>query len=372
VLGPRQAWCPRCDEVRRARPRSPCPRCSARLVALPRERGAAFWLAERTALLQRARSWFPALRAVAVAAVLLGLVAAAFVAGRGTSPAGAAAGGAAGTTPPTVTTPGGRVITGAQRDFGWRAEHGPISVLLRAMFTAGDTTNVTFEVRGLEPGWSAEGAGDLRFLDAQGRELVSARFIQDGGRSFRSGDLAGGASLLTASLPSRVDPAAVAQVSVGRLFLLRQSEERLSGTLTDADLKRRIDQRQSGEEVIPPSPASCPSCRLQVRCEFCEAVRMAGAAYRHGQVALLLTPIGRSPGQPSPQAEILVSGDSGQIGSLDTTLESGGTVVSFDARDLAETAQRGQTRMSFQVMAMLTRMQVAVGPWRLDQGSGSR
>jgi hypothetical protein len=371
-LGPRQAWCPRCDEVRRARPRSPCPKCSARLVALPRQAGPAFWLAERTALLQRARSWIPALRAVAAAALLLGLVAAAFVAGRGSSPSSAAPAGAASTTPPTVTTPGGRVIVpGGQRDFGWRAEHGRISVLLRTMFSAGETTSVTLEVRGLEPGWSAEGVGDLRVLDARGRELALARFVQDA-RSFRTGEPAGGASLVTGSLPGRVDAAAVAQVSVGRLFLLRQSEEHLSGTLADADLKRRVDQRQSGGGAVPPGPASCRSCRLQVRCESCSTVRMAGAAYRHGQVALLLTPTERSPGEPFPDAEILVSGDSGQIASLDTGLDSGATVVSFDARDLAETTERGQTRMSFSVMAMLTRMQVTAGPWRLDQRSGSR
>ncbi len=365
---PRQAWCPRCDEVRHARAGAPCPRCSARLVGLPRGSGPAHWLASWEALLQRVRSLLPALRAVAVGVVVLMLVAGAFVAGRSSSPASAASAAPATTVPPTLTLPGGRVLVGPQRYFGWQETRGETTLTLRAMFTAAESTSATFEVTGLDGGWTVEGMEDLRVLDGQGRRLALTRFAQDM-RGFRSrGD---GDSVITVSLQSRVDPNAVASVSIGRLILGQQLEESLAGTLVDADLKRRVDQSEPGRASAA-GPASCPSCRLQVRCGVCQTVRVAGTAYRHDHVTMLLASTSRVPGESLANADIIVSGASGQIGSLDTTLEGGDTVITFDGRDLAGITERGQPRMPFSVTATFNRVRFLPGPWQLDQRSGSR
>jgi hypothetical protein len=372
VMGRRPAWCPRCDEVRQARPGSACPTCSARLVTLSRGSGQAALLARRDALLKRARSWLPALRLVGVAAVLLGLLAGAFVAGRNSSPASAAPSAPPTTAAPLLTTPGGRTLAGSVREFGWRADRGGISLMLRTVFATGDTSSVTFEATGLQPGWTLEAIRGLRILDAQGRELGLSSIAQDL-PAFGSREPAPGVSVVTVSLQRRVDPNAVARASVSELILGQQSEERLLGTLTDADLKRRTDAGQPTQESATTGPASCPSCSLQVRCAECQTIRLAGATYRHGQAALLLTSAARPASDESVfSADVLVASSSGQIGSLFTGISSGATIVSFDGRDLAAATQRGQSRMAFTVTAQIDRMRTVAGPWEIDQRSGSR
>jgi hypothetical protein len=366
----RHAWCPRCDEVRQARPGSACPACSARLVGLPHLSGPAPWWGRPAALLQQARPLLPALRAVAAGAVLLALLAGAFVAGRGSSPAGAAPAAPASTTPSTLTLPGGRQLSGSIRTFGWRAQQGQVSLLLRSMFTTGDTTGVTFEALGLDSEWSVETVGDLRVLDNQGREVALTRVDQDL-PVLRSRESARGVTMVTVLLQHRIDPSSVVRVSVGRLVLMQEFDERLAGILVDKDLKRRIDDQQ-GQSRPPTSPASCPSCRLQVGCDTCRTVRVAGTTYRHGQVALLLASTGRAAGESLAGADVIVSGPGGQIGSLDTTLDGGDTVVTFDGQELAATTEFGQTSMRFDVTATLSRARVVQGPWEIDQRSGSR
>jgi hypothetical protein len=371
VIGRRPAWCPRCDEVRQARPGSACPTCSARLVTLPRGSSQAALLARRDALLRQARSWLPAVRVVGVAAVLLGLLAGAFVAGRNSSPASAAPA-APPTTATLLTTPSGRTLSGVVREFGWRADRGGVSLMLRRVAATGDTSSVTFEATGLQPGWTVEAVSGLRLLDAQGRELGPSSTTLDL-PNFRSREPAPGVSAVTVSLQRRVDPNAVARVSVSGLMVGQQSEDRLLGTLTDPDLKRRTDASQSTQEGATAAPATCPSCRLQVRCAKCQTIRLAGTTYRHGQAALLLAPAARAAsGETVVQADVAVSSSSGQIGSLFTGTPSGGTVVSFDGRDLAAATQRGQSRMAFTVSAQINRMRTVTGPWEIDQRSGSR
>jgi hypothetical protein len=309
----------------------------------------------------------PALRVVAAGVVLLALLAGAFVAGRSSGPAGAAP---AGTTPSTLTLPGGRQLPGSGREFGWRALHGEVSLLLRAMVTAGESTSVTFEALGLDPGWRLEAVGDLRVLDDQGREVALTRVDQDL-PAFRARRPARGLSVVTVVLQRRIDPTSVARVSVGRLVLVQQLDERLAGTLVDRDLKRRVDDQQ-GRPGPATGPASCPSCQLQVRCDACQTVRVAGTAYRHGQVTLLLASTARVPGESLGGADVLVSVPGGQIGSVHTTFDGGDAVVTFDGQDLAATTATGQARMAFTVTATLSHTRVVQGPWQIDQRSGSR
>jgi hypothetical protein len=244
--------------------------------------------------------------------------------------------------------------------------------MLRAVSATGDTSSVTFEATGLPPGWTVEAVSGLRILDAQGRELGPSSVTQDL-PNFRSREPAPGVSSVTVSLQQRVDPNAVARVSVGRLIVGQQSEDRLLGTLTDPDLKRRTDASQPNQENATAGPATCPSCSLQVRCAECQTIRLAGTTYRHGQAALLLAPATRvASGESVAQADVVVASSSGQIGSLFTGTSSGGTIVSFDGRDLAAATQRGQSRMAFSVTAHINRMRPVAGPWEIDQRSGSR
>jgi hypothetical protein len=371
MVGRRQAWCPRCDELRQGRAGSACPTCSARLVGLPRAATAVSWQAGRDALLQRMRSQLPVLRAVAAAVAVLALLVGGFVAGRAAAPARAAPAAPATTTPPSLTLPGGRALSGSFRDFGWRAVHGRVSLTLRSIFATRDTSNLVFEVAGLEPGWSLQTVGDLHLLDGQGHELAVERRGEDL-PAFRAHEGGPGLAAVTVALQGRVDPDAVARVTVGQLVLGQRFEDHLTGTLVDAQLKRLIDQAQGGR---PNAPASCQSCRLRVRCDDCQGVRVAGTAYQRGQVTLLLGTAGARPeGDLPAHTEIVVSGSGGpgQINALDTTLEGGDTMVTFDARQLAEISARGQATMSFTVMATRDLMRTEQGPWQIDRQSGSR
>jgi hypothetical protein len=371
VVGRRPAWCPRCDELRQGRAGSACPVCSARLVGLPRVATAVSWQAGRDALLRRVRSRLPVLRAVAAAVALLALLVGGFVAGRAAAPARAAPAAPATTTPPSLTLPGGRALSGSFRDFGWRAVHGRVSLTLRSIFATRDTTNLVFEAAGLESGWSLETVGDLHLLNGQGRELAAGRLGEDL-PVFRAREAGPGLASVAVALQGRVDPGAVARVTVGRLVLGQRFEDHLTGTLVDAQLKRLIDQAQGGR---PNLPAACQSCRLRVRCLDCQGVRVAGTAYRRGQVTLLLGAAGADAGGDLPgHTEIVVSGSGGpgQINALNTTLESGDTMVTFDARQLAEISERGQATMSFTVTATRDLMRTEQGPWQIDRQSGAR
>lgn len=368
MIGRRHAWCPRCDEVRQARPGAACPVCSARLVGLPRVSTSASWQAGWGGLQQQARSLLPALRATALAVVVLGLLAGGFIAGRAAAPARATPAAPATTTPPSVTLPDGRVLAGSIRDLGWHATSGKVSLLLRTVLATRDSTNLTFEATGLDPDWRPETLGDVHVLDGQGRELALNRPSQDL-PVFRSREEVPGAAMISIALGGRVEPSAVARVTVGRLVLARRSEESLTGTLVDAALKRSVDQAAQGPTDLP--PASCPSCRLLVRCEVCQSLRLAGTAYRHGQVTLLLAPTRRSVGE-TLGSDVIIFSASGQLTSMVTTLEDGGAMISFSALQLAQTSERGQATMPFGVTVMLNRTQVAQGPWQLDQRSGSR
>jgi hypothetical protein len=368
----RQAWCPRCDELRAARAGSRCPACGAPLVALPQVSRVASWRAGRDALVDRMRSMLSAVRVLAVALVALALVAGGFVAGRSSRPSGTAAAAAPTTTQDSGRPlPGGGFSTDVSRVFGWNVLHGVVTLTLNRITAAGATTRISFEVSGLERDWTFGGVVGLRLTDSSGRQLAVGRpdepLVAD-----ELENLGGGSVQGTVEVPRRVDPNAVAGASVAQIIALRHSSERLRGTLVDAELKRQMDS--SPEEPLN-RPNGCPSCTLEVRCAHCETVRVMGSAYRNGRVVVVLSQTGPQASSGSlATADILVSaaGPGGQIGSFEDTAQDGDTVVEFAARDLAANTPKGQQRMSFDVMAGVMRSQLVNGPWRLDQNGGQR
>jgi hypothetical protein len=369
----RQAWCPRCDELRGARPGSSCPVCSAPLLGLPQVSRAAAWRAGRDRLVERLRTLLSAARVVAVAAVVLALVAGAFAAGRSSRPSGAAAAAAAPTTTDASgrALPGGGLSTDISRVFGWSVLQGDVTLTLNRITATGPTTRIVFEVSGLERDWSFGGVVGLRLTDASGRQFAVGR-PNEPLAADELEDLGGGSVLGTVDLGRRIDPNTVAGATVAQILQLRRSSERLQGTLVDAELKRLMDS--SPQDTLD-RPGACPACTLEVRCVRCETVRVMGSSYRDGRVVVLLAQTGQqASGESLAHADILVSaaGPGGQIGSFEDTSEGGDTVVEFAARDLAVSTPRGQQGMAFDVMAGVTRSQSLNGPWQLDQRGGQR
>jgi hypothetical protein len=368
----RQAWCARCDELRAWRPGSPCPVCSASLVALPQLARTMGWRGGRDALAQRLRSLLPLARAVAIAAVTLALVAGAFAGGRSSRPSSSASASASTTTGASVRPlPGGGLSTDVSRVFGWRVPHGTVTLTLDRITASGGTTQIDLEVGGLEREWTFGGVIGLRLTDSAGRELAVGR-PNEPLAADELVSLGGGSVRGTVSLTRRIDPNAVAGATVAQIIELRRSSETLRGALVDAELKRSMD---TSPQTAPDRQGTCPTCSLEVACVDCETVRVMGATYRDGRVVVLLSQPGQEASEESlAAADISVStgGAGGQVGSFEDTAEGGDTVVEFTARDLASSTPRGQGRMPFEVVARVMRSQLLTGPWQVDQRGGQR
>jgi hypothetical protein len=340
------------------------------MVGLPQVSPAAAWRGGRDALLRRLRSLLPAARVAGVIVVALALVAGAFAAGRSSRPSSSAA------APATTGVagrplPGGGLSTDVSRVFGWSVLHGAVTLTLNRITASGGTTRIVFEVSGLERDWSFGGVIGLRLTDSSGRQLAIGR-PNEPLAADELEDLGGGSVLGRVELTRRIDPNAVAGVTVAQLYALRRSRENLQGTLVDAELKRQID---SSPQNVLDRQGVCSTCSLRVRCRDCETVRVSGFTYRDGRVVLLLSQAGRQapgPGESLADADILVTTDLRQVGSFESTAEGGDTVVEFDARDLAASTPRGQERMSFAVAARVVRSQLLSGPWQIDQQGGRR
>ena len=80
--GGRQAWCPRCDEVRAARPGAACTVCGRQLLAVPPARPGQPLPGRGQRVARRLRAMAPAAAAAGVALLVLAVVASAFAAGR--------------------------------------------------------------------------------------------------------------------------------------------------------------------------------------------------------------------------------------------------------------------------------------------------
>jgi hypothetical protein len=368
----RQAWCPRCDELRGSRPGSPCQQCAAPLLALGHPSQATTWRGRRDLLVERLRVALPAARVAGGALVLLAVLAGAFAGGRAARPSGGAAAAAPTTTAAGQRLPGGGLSTDVSRTFGWSVLRDKVTLTLNRITATAGTTHVVLEVSGLERDWTFGGVQGLQMTDTAGRQLVTAT----PGEVFSADELqglGGGSVVGTVKFSNRVDPNAVASVSVARVVATRRSREQLQGSLLDAELKRRMDSSSAPNRFD--RPGACADCKLEVHCVDCETAAVAGSTYRDGRVVVLLSQAGKvAPGEALADADILVStnGPGGQIGSFESSTDSGSTVISFDARDLASATPHDQQRMGFDITASVTRTEVVNGPWLIDRNGGQR
>jgi hypothetical protein len=370
MAGRREAWCPRCDELREARPGTACPVCGrAGLLALPPQPGQP-GASLRARAFGRLRALLPAMRTGAVVALLLATVAGAFAVGRLTrsTPATTA-------TPPASTLPSfseDGPVTG-RRSFGWRADDNGITLTLRAVTVGVGFTRLELNVAagpGGLPGISA--LQGLRVQDADGNDLLPGGEIDH--INTASSDGGDGGSVDTDVVLDRpIDPQALARVQVRGLTIADRVNERLGGVLVDPELQRNLTK---GGRFLREERPSCPGCKVRVDCGDCRTIRVAGTAYHRDQVLLWLepaTPAGQPGRNAAVRGAVVFGGDRGglQLTSwIDDLDDDGGAVVAFDAIGLANQTtdpNTGEGRMAFDLAVSVESELPARGRWDITQ-----
>jgi hypothetical protein len=353
----RQAWCPRCDEVRQLRPGRPCPTCASRLLAVPSALGprrpVTARLDLRVAAGQARGRLLPAARAAAAGLVAVAVVAGAFLAGRVTR------GSAAATTPTAAASSSTLDRDDRQRFEGqvynWPSRKiGGIELTLNSISAGDRSTTLRLEASGVPDGRSVASLQGLSVTDAGGRELLGREPIEE---APARGSPFGGNELAQVTVEERLaDKAAVHQVQVDAVTLASQLEEHLSVTVVDPRLRQG-----------PPPTSGCPTCKLEVRCEACATMAVAGSTYRQGEVLLLLVPKGPADrsvlggGEPS----VLVSERqfSSEVQPALDREDSGVTAVRFAMADLGLPSE--EPRMRLRVIVANELAQTVKGPWRM-------
>jgi hypothetical protein len=284
--GGRQAWCPRCDEVRGARPGAACPVCGSQLLAMPTRPGQP-QARPVDRLARRLRALAPAAGAVGVALLVLAVVASAFAAGRLTRTTPSAPEAA-----PT-TTVAGFVDEGPEtgrRDFNWTARASGLTVQLRSITVGTGFTRLELHVQGLLRGRYLSGLKQLRIRDRAGSDLLADGPIASIGAA-TSHPTADGGIDAEVVLDRPLDQQAVATVELGGLIVARDVGERMTASLVDPELQRRTIDSPKDQEWLR-QRTSCPGCRIKVACDRCHTIAVTGSAYRRGRVVVALEAVG--------------------------------------------------------------------------------
>jgi hypothetical protein len=361
----REAWCPRCDELRAASPGTSCPVCGrAGLLALPSQPGPP-GASLRLRAARRLRELLPATRTGGVVLLILVAVAGAFAAGRltrATPPATAAS--------PATTTLAGVGEDGPitdRRSFDWQASDHDLTVRLNAVTVGVGFTRLELAVDSFGrrlPGVTA--LDGLRVQDAAGNDLLPGGEIAHINTA-SSDPGAGGSVELDVVLDRAIDLKALTRIQVRGLTIAETFNEHLNGVLVDPELQRNLTEDGSFLSKRP----SCPSCRVRVDCTRCRTIRVAGTAYHRDQVLLWLEPVGptRRSGLDNLQGAVVFGGDGGvELTSwVDNPEGERGAVVAFDANELANrtTDGRGKGRMAFDVAVSIQTEQPVHGRWVL-------
>jgi hypothetical protein len=363
MAGRRQAWCPRCDELRAARPGTACPVCGrAGLLAVPAQPG------QPTAPRARPGAWLrgllPATRVGAVALLVVAAVAGAFAVGRLTRSTPTATAATTATTLPGLAR--GDTVTD-RRQVGWRASDRGVTVTLRAVTVGVGFTRLELNVAGLDrrlPGVNA--LQGLRVQDAKGNDLLPGGEIAH--INTANSDPGHGRSVDTDVVLDRaIDHRALARVQVRGMTIAENVNEHLAGELVDPQLQRNLTEDGRFLQRRP----DCPGCRVKVDCMDCRTIRVAGTAYHRDQVLLWLEPVGateRSGLNRTLRRVVAFSGDGGvELTSwIDGADDDRGAVVAFNANELANRttdADTGRGRMAFDVAISAEAEQPLRGRW---------
>jgi hypothetical protein len=368
MAGRREAWCPRCDELRAARPGTACPVCGrAGLLALPAQPGRPT-ASLRARAGRRLRGLLPATRVGAVALLVLAAVAGAFTVGRLTRATPSA------TAAPTATTrPGlaqGDPVTD-RRQIGWRGSDRGVTVTLRAVTVGVGFTRLELNVADLDrrlPGVNA--LDGLRVQDAKGNDLLPGGEIAHINTA-KSDPRPGGSVDTDVVLDRAIDHRALARVQVRGVTIAENVNEHLTGVLIDPQLQRNLTEDGRFLQQRP----GCPSCRVKVDCVNCSTIRVAGTAYHRDQVLLWLEPVGptvRSGLNHTLRRVVAISGEGGvELTSwIDGADGDRGAMVAFNANELANRstdADTGKGTMAFDVAISAEAEQPLRGRWVITQ-----
>jgi hypothetical protein len=355
----RQAWCPRCDEVRRLRPGRPCPVCASQLLAVPSASGPRRPPAPRLNLRARAGNArgqvVPAARAALAVLAAVVLVAGAFLAGRVTRSSA------------TAATPTAAVATSSTRDsddrrgfsgqvYNWSSRAiGGIKLTLYSISAGDRRTTLRLEAAGVPDGRSIATVQGLSVTDSAGHQLLGTEPVREvpaRGSPFGANELA----QISVEEPL-ADKAAVGQVQVDAVTFSNHVEENLAVTVVDP----RVGKQP------PPTGGACPTCKVEVRCESCTTISVAGATYQQGAVVLLRAPKGpvdRSVlggGEPSVLVTEPESGS--ELPPAVDREDDGVTAVRFAMNDLLP--GNNQPRLQLQVIVANELAHTVKGPWRM-------
>jgi hypothetical protein len=363
----RQGWCPRCDEVRAARPGAPCPVCGrAGLLAVPAARAGQPRASLGSLAGSRLRSLLPVARTGGVVLLVVAAVAGAFAAGRLTRETPSATGAAAATTSPAAADSG--LITG-RRDIGWRADDQGVTVTLRRATVGVGFTRLQLNVDGLGRRELVAALDGLRVQDAAGNDLLPGGEVAH--LNTASSDPGPGGTVdADVVLDRAIDLEALARFQLRGLTTAEDVEEHLAGVLVDPELQRNVTEDGGFLRKRP----DCRDCRVQARCLDCTTIRVAGTAYRLDQVLLLLEPTGpteRSALNPSRRRVVAFSSEGGlELTSwIDGADGAPGAVVAFNALELASRTTGASTGkgMAFEVEIAAEAEQPLRGRWDITQ-----
>jgi hypothetical protein len=368
--GGRQAWCPRCDELRAARPAAACPVCGRELLEVPPARPGQPRPGRTDRLTRRLRGLAPLAGVAGAGLLVLVVVASGFVAGRltRTTPSGPAA--------PATTVPGflDEGPETGRRDFNWEAQAGGLTVELRSLTVGTGYSRLELRVHGVRRGREVSALEGLRVLDADGDDLLAGgeitRIATTGSRPAPRGGID-----TEVVLDRPIDLPAVAAVELDRLTVGRVITERIGGTLVDQELRRRVPDSLEDSQWLA-ARRTCPGCRLQVSCQGCVTMRVAGSSYRRGRVLIAVEALDRvelTALNPS-RRRVRIIDDNG-FSELPAWIDGSGrvAVISVPA-DVMATAWPGDPGdggpMLFNVLVEALTEQPIRGTWTIRQAGG--
>jgi hypothetical protein len=364
--GGRQAWCPRCDEVRGARPGTSCSVCGRQLLAVPPARPGQPPPRPGERVARRLRALVPAAAAVGVALLVLAVVASAFVAGRLTRTTPSAPAAAPDTTGPGFLDEGPET---GRRDFGWEIRDRELTVELTSVTVGTGFSRLELHVDGVRRGREISALEGLRIRDADGRDLLLGGQV-DRIATAASRPSPGGGTDIEVVLDRPLDLKAVATVELRGLTVARGVQERIGGTLVDRELRRQAADNLDDTTWLA-TRRGCPGCQLRVACEDCTGVRVTGYAYRRGRVMIAVEALDQveQTALNASRRRVLVTDDAG-LSELPAWIDgSGGSAVISIAADLLAGLSLGDSGdddpMVFNVAIQAQAEEVVRGNWTI-------
>jgi hypothetical protein len=362
MRGGRQAWCPRCDDVRAARAGTPCPVCGRQLLAVPAARPGQPPPGQTDRVARRLRTLRPVAGAAGVGLLVLAVVAGAFAAGRLTR-----------TTPPTPAAQAGAYGTpdAGRRDFDWQAQAGGITVALRSLTVGTGFTRLELHLEGVPSGHEIGRLERLRVRDAAGTDLLpGGEQLRIATSSNRPGTGSGIDTEVVLDAP--LDLQAVASVELGGLTIARTVVETLAGSLHDPELQDRSGDNFEDAQWLA-TRRGCPGCQLQVACQDCSTMQVVGWTYRRGRILVTVEALDRVERTVlNPSRRRVTVSSQGGITDLPAWMDgSGGTAVISIAADLLASSRFGDDEepIPFEVLVRGQAEQAVRNSWVLRQGS---